>query len=80
MKDITDDKFTIVKIDSDETGETKVIIKFTDPEKAKEFVSNANEGKTSSDVKKANMVPQDQGSFALKIETASFAVLLAFAF
>ena len=56
----------IKEIDVDgETGETTVIIKFTDPEKAKDFVRNVSEGRTPGSIlKRVRTVPAEQDSFA----------------
>ena len=43
VKSLTDEHFEIIKFEEDkDTGEVKVIIKFTDPESSKEFVRNVN--------------------------------------
>ena len=59
-------EFTIETSESDEkTGETIVIIKFTDKEKASEFVRNVNEnGKQDSLIKRVGMVPNHENSFS----------------
>ena len=54
VKDILDDYtkegFVIVEFDMDEkTGETRVIIKFSDSKKAEEFIENINENKNKED-------------------------------
>ena len=65
---------------SDETGETKVTIKFTDPEKAKDFVRNVKEGRTLNIIKRVSTVPAEQDSFALGTKTIPTVAFLLFTF
>ena len=53
-----------------------VIIRFTDAEKAKDFVRNVSEGKASNTIKRVNTVPSEQDSFVLKINAMPMTPLL----
>ena len=66
IKRYTDDKFTIEKIDDvGSAGETRVIVKFVDVEKAKSFVDTvkASSG-TESPIKKVGFIHETVGSFS----------------
>ena len=63
-------EFTIVKIEPDELGELKVIIKFIDQEKASEFVRNVNEHKRSDDGIKLVRSATEYVSFTFSIHPA----------
>ena len=80
VKNITqNENFYIERIETDkDTGETKVIIRFKDAEKAKDFVRNVSEGKAQSIIKSVRTVPPEQDSFALKINAMPMASLLTF--
>ena len=78
IKSITqDENFYIERIETDkDTGETIAIIRFTNAEKAKDFVRSVNEGKPINAIKSVRTVPAEQDSFALKINTMSMTILL----
>lgn len=72
IKEIIDDDtvdFVIEKFDIDEeTGETKIIIKFNDKEKAENFVDNINYSSEAKriTVKKVNFITDPLSSFSIK--------------
>ena len=78
IKSITqDENFYIERIEADEdTGETTVIIWFTDAEKAKDFVRSVSEGRASSNIKSVRTVSAEQDSFVLRINAMSMTPLL----
>ena len=69
MKDIlrnyTNDGFTIVEFEMDEkTGDTRVVIKFSDSTKAEEFAESINkDGKPEHFIRDANVV-SEKNSFS----------------
>ena len=82
IKQYTDKKFEIKKIDVDgETGETKVIVKFTEPEKAGEFVRNVIEAvKTSSGtcIKRVRAVKNENSQSFTSVLVPCLSVLVVF--
>ena len=78
IKNITqDENIYIERIETDkDTGETTVIIRFTDTENAKDFVRSVSEGKASSTIKRVRTVSPEQNSFALKINAMTMTALL----
>lgn len=71
IKSYTNEEFEIVKLESDEQGETKVIIKFVDTDKSAVFVRSVNEVKRESDCfKRANGINYKESSLS-----SSFALL-----
>ena len=78
IKNITqDENFYIERIETDkDTGETTVIIRFTDAEKAKDFVRSVSEGRASSNIKSVRTVPAEQDSFVLRINVMPMTPLL----
>ena len=72
-----DENFYIKRIETDkDTGETTVIIRFKDAEKAKDFVRSVSEGKAPNLIKRVRTVSAEQDSFALKVNAMSMAPLL----
>ena len=78
IKNITqDENVYIERIETDkDTGETTVIIRFTDAEKAKDFVRSVSEGRASSNIKRVRTVSVEQDSFVLRINAMSTTALL----
>ena len=78
IKNITqDENIYIERIETDKgTGETTVIIRFTDTEKAKGFVRAVSEGKAPSTIKKVTTVLPEHNSFTLKIDAMTMTPLL----
>ena len=78
IKRYIDEEFTIEKFEEDKkAGETKVIIRFEDAEKAKDFVRSVSEGRASSNnIKSVRTVPAEQDSFALKVNVMSMTIFL----
>ena len=78
IKSITQDENIFIKrIETDEdTGETTVIIQFTDAEKAKDFVRSVSDGRASNVIKSVKTVPAEQDSFVLKINIMPMTPLL----
>ena len=77
IKNITqDENFYIERIETDkDTGETIAIIRFTDAEKAKDFVRSI-EGKATNFIKRVRTTLLEQDSFALKIDEMSMTTLV----
>ena len=78
IKNITqDENIYIERIETDkDTGETTVIIRFTDSEKAKDFVRSVSEGRALSIIKRVSTVSAEQNTFSLKINSMAMATLL----
>ena len=78
IKNITqDENVYIERIETDkDTGETIAIIRFTDAEKAKNFVRSVSEGRAPSTIKRVSAVPVEQDSFALKTNAMPMTALL----
>ena len=78
IKSITqDENILIERIETDkDTGETTVIIRFTDSEKAKDFVRSVSEGRALSIIKRVSTVSAEQNTFSLKINAMTMATLL----
>ena len=78
LKDIIQDNFTIEKVENDKgTGEIKIIFRFNDPEKAKDFVRTVSEGRVPNIIKRAKTVPFEK-DFTIKIKRAKLALLIFF--
>ena len=76
-----DENIYIERIETDkDTGETKVIIRFKDAEKTKDFVRSVSEGRAPGSIKSVRAVPAEQDSFALKINAMLMTPLLIILF
>ena len=81
LKNYTQEEFVIDRIERDAlTGETKVIIKFVDSEKAKDFVRTVREGRRENNlIMRTKTVEMKDGSFAKRTAiTITSTLLLAF--
>ena len=78
IKNITQgENVYIERIETDkDTGETIAVIRFTDAEKAKDFVRGVSEGRALSFIIRVSTVPPEQDSFALKINAMPMTALL----
>ena len=74
-----DEGFTIVKIEVDEkTGETRVILKFTDEEKAEEFIQSVSEERRGEDgIKSVEPAKKDEYSFSVTVSSMTLFSLLS---
>ena len=71
-----DENIYIERIETDkDTGETKVIIRFKDTEKAKDFVRRI-EDKAPSTIKRVKTIPAEQDSFVLRTNAMPTAPLV----
>ena len=80
VKQYTDAKFTIIKVEDDETGETKVIIKFTDVEKAEEFVRSVrtSSGKKGNFIRKIGFETEKIGDGSFSFIVCPFSLFYGF--
>ena len=77
----TDDSFTIAKFERrEETGEVRVIVKFTDKENAESFVTTINKSSEAESkvIKKVSFIYGDIKSFSHTLHTLALIVYLAF--
>ena len=77
IKEFTDDAYTIVRLSFDEKAdETIVIIEFTDPEKANDFVRSVDKSMgSSSSVKRAKTIKEVERSFSCVLYPVALGIL-----